>query len=64
MPTYEVLKKDYVFETLGKGNEVIICDFSSLEMKNCESLRVGQIQTLLGKDSTVCYKVIPAPVEE
>ena len=56
---YEVLKAEYVFQTLAKGDRVIVCDFSTMNMKDCEGLTVGQINNYIAKtESAVFYKAV------
>ena len=57
--TYEVVKNEYVLQTLEKGNEVIVCDFSTMKMIKCSELLVGAINNYKAKTETVFYKVIP-----
>ena len=33
--TITEVKKEYVIETLGKGERVVMCDFSTLRMADC-----------------------------
>lgn len=56
---YELVKKEYVIETLAKGNDVILCDFSTMKMVSCGSLTVNAIVSYIEKDTTVFYKVVP-----
>lgn len=50
------LKKEYVIQTLGQGNTVIACDFSTLKMSNCDDMTVGAINALIAKAETVFFK--------
>jgi hypothetical protein len=54
--TYEQLKKDYVIETLAKGNVVIVCDFSSMRMLSCGEMTVNTIRSFMDKPDTVFFK--------
>jgi hypothetical protein len=56
--TYEVLKKDYVFQTLDKGAEVIICDFNALRMVDCNDLSVAAIKGFIVKPTAIFYKKV------
>lgn len=56
--SYELIKKEYVIETLGKGNDVIICDFATMKMLNCKDLTIGSIKFYIEKPDTVFYKVV------
>ena len=53
--SYELLKAEYVLQTLAKGDKVIICDFSTMDMKDCESLTVKQINSYIAKSSAVVF---------
>ncbi len=53
---YEVIKKEYVIETLGKGHIVIVCDFKTMRMINCENMTVKTINAFIAQDDTVFYK--------
>ena len=55
---YEVIKKEYVIETLGKGNTVIACDFDTMRMVNCENMTINAIKSFIARDNTVFYKGI------
>lgn len=52
---YEVLKAEYVIETLAKGDKVIVCDFPTMTMKDCEGLTVKQINSYIEKDTAVAF---------
>ena len=54
--TYEQLKKDYVIETLAKGNAVIVCDFSTMRMLDCREMTVNTINSFIAKTDTVFFK--------
>lgn len=54
--TYEQLKKDYVIETLAKGNTVIVCDFSTMRMLDCCEMTVNTINSFIVKSETVFFK--------
>ena len=54
--TYEVIKKEYVVETLGKGSTVILCDFDTMRMMNCVDMSVRSINSYIDKANTVFYK--------
>jgi hypothetical protein len=55
---YEVLKKEYVIETLGKGTKVLVVDFQTMRVLDCSELTVNTINFYIGKDDTVFYKVV------
>lgn len=54
--TYTELKKEYVIETLGKGDTVILCDFETMRMMDCKTLTVAAIQTFIEKSTTKFFK--------
>lgn len=56
--SYEVLKKDYVIETLAKGTTVICCDFSTMRMLDCTDMTVKTINNYIAKDGVVFYKAV------
>lgn len=60
---YEVLKKEFVIESLGKGVEVIVCDFSTMRMSDCNNMTVGTINAFITQENTVFYKVVNKVVE-
>ena len=53
---YTSLKKEYVIETLAKGDAVIVCDFSTMRMLNCGEMTVNTINSFMSKPETVFYK--------
>jgi hypothetical protein len=55
---YEVLKKEYVIETLGKGTKVLVVDFQTMRVLDCSELTVNTINFYIGKGDTVFYKVV------
>jgi hypothetical protein len=55
---YEVIKKEYVIETLGKGIDVIICDFETMKMLDCKGLIIDSIRYYIEKPNTVFYKAV------
>lgn len=55
--TYTELKKEYVIETLGKGNSVIMCDFSTMRMVDCGEMTVNTIKSFIEKNETKFFKV-------
>lgn len=55
---YELLKKEYVIETLAKGTEVIVCDFKTMRMCNCSEMTVKNINSFIDNASAVFYKVV------
>lgn len=56
--SYEVIKKDYVIQSLAKGDKVILCDFDTMRMSNCDDMTVGAINTFIEKKNTVFYKAV------
>lgn len=52
------LKKEYVIENLGKGNRVIMCDFSTMRMTDCDTMTVGAIQSFIEKSETKFFKEV------
>ncbi len=60
MAKYEVLKSEFVLQTLEKGTDVIICDFPTMRMISCNGLTVGAILAFAAKETTVFYKKVVA----
>lgn len=56
--TITELKKEYVIETLGKGERVIMCDFSTLRMADCGEMTVNTINSFIEKPETKFFKVV------
>ena len=54
--TYTELKKEYVMETLGKGTPVIMCDFSTMRMVNCDDLTVNSVNFFMEKPEAKFFK--------
>lgn len=52
------LKKEYVIENLGKGNTVIMCDFSTMRMVDCAEMTVQAINSFIDKPETKFFKVV------
>ena len=47
--SYTALKKEYVIENLGKGAQVILCDFETMRMIDCGTLTVNAINSFIEK---------------
>lgn len=56
--SYTELKKEYVIENLGKGNRVIMCDFSTMRMVDCCTMTVGTINSFIEKSETKFFKEV------
>ena len=56
--TYTDLKQDYVIETLGKGQKVIICDFSTMRLLDCDNLTVGAIKAFFDLAGVKFFKAV------
>ena len=56
--TYTEVKKEYVIETLGKGDTVIMCDFSTMRMADCSDMTVNAIKSFIEKSETKFFKVV------
>lgn len=57
MKKYEGLKAQYVIETLGKGTDVLVCDFKSRKIVDCMDMTVRAINSYIDSPDTVFYKV-------
>lgn len=58
MVTYVEIKTEYVIETLGKCQKVILCDFSSMRMLDCDNLTVSAINNFINKGTAKFFKVV------
>lgn len=56
--TYTEVKPQYVIEKLGKNANIIMCDFASRRMVNCDDMTVGAIQSFLEKDSVKFFEEV------
>lgn len=56
--TYTELKKEYVIETIAKGDTVILCDFAKLRMNDCVDMTVNVINNAIAKAETKFFKVV------
>ena len=56
--SYTELKKEYVIENLGKGNKVIMCDFSTMRMVDCAEMTVAAINSFIDKSETKFFKEV------
>lgn len=56
--TYTELKKEYVIETIAKGDTVILCDFAKLRMNDCVDMTVNAINKAIAKPETKFFKVV------
>ena len=55
---YTEIKKEYVIETLAKGECVICCDFSSMRMADCAEMTVNTIMAFINKSETKFFKAV------
>ena len=55
---YVEVKPSYVIEKLGKNANVIMCDFATRRMVNCDDMTVGAIQSFLDKSSTKFFEEV------
>ena len=58
MKTYTVIKSEYVVETLGKGNDVLVVDFQTMRVMSCLDMTINTINSYIAKPNTVFYKVV------
>lgn len=56
--SYEVLKKEYVIQTIAKGDTVVVCDFDTMRIMNCADMTVKSINSFIAQNNTVFYKGI------
>ena len=52
------LKKEYVIETLAKGERVVVCDFATMRMAECADMTVNTIVSFIEKPETKFFKVV------
>lgn len=50
--SYSEVKKEYVIQTLGNGDKVIMCDFETMRMADCGEMTVNAINAFIAKSST------------
>ena len=53
---YTELKPEFVIETLAKGTEVVLCDFSSMKLLACSDLTIGGINSYISKEGVKFFK--------
>ena len=56
--TITEVKKEYVIETLGKGERVVVCDFATMRMAECADMTVNTIMSFIEKAETKFFKVV------
>ena len=56
--TYKEINKNEVIECIGAEIKVIICDFDTLRMMDCNSMSISAINSFIAKANTVFYKVV------
>jgi len=56
--SYSEVKKEYVIQTLGNGDKVIMCDFETMRMADCGEMTVNAINAFIDKPSTKFFKVV------
>ena len=56
MLLFTELKKEYVIQTLAKGESVIVCDFSTMKMVQCDDLTISAINAYIAKTETLFFK--------
>ena len=54
--TYAEINKDKVIDTVGSGVKVVICDFDTLRMMDCNSMSIAAINSFIAKDNTKFFK--------
>lgn len=54
--TFQELKKEFVIQTLAKGDSVIVCDFSTMKMVQCDDLTISAINSYIAKSETLFFK--------
>lgn len=53
---YVEISKDAVFAELGTDAELIVCDFDTLRMMDCNDMNISAINSFLSKKNTKFYK--------
>ena len=56
--TYTEVKPEYVIQKLGNNVDIVMCDFATRRMVNCDSMTVGAIQSFLGKETTKFFEEV------
>lgn len=54
--TYTEINKDKVIDTIGADVKVVICDFDTLRMMDCNSMSIAAINSFISKDNTKFFK--------
>lgn len=60
--TYTAVDAKYVIEKLGKGVNVLLCDFGSMRIMDCNAMTVGAINSFLPRTDCKWYAVTEAEV--
>ena len=55
--TYTETKKEYVIESLGKGQSVLVVDFQTMRVMDCTEMTVNTINSYIAKSDTKFFKV-------
>ena len=55
--TYTETKKEYVVESLGKGQTVLVVDFQTMRVMDCTEMTVNTINSYIAKADTKFFKV-------
>ena len=55
--TYTETKKDYVIESLGKGQTVLVVDFQTMRVMDCVEMTINTINSYIAKPDTKFFKV-------
>ena len=55
--TYTETKKEYVIESLGKGQTVLVVDFQTMRVMDCAEMTINTINSYIAKSDTKFFKV-------
>ena len=56
--SYAEVKKEYVIETIAKGDRVLLCDFSTMRMVDCKDLTIQAINSFINNTATKFFKEV------
>ena len=54
---YTETKKEYVIESLGKGQVVLVVDFQTMKVMDCANMTINTINSYIAKPDTKFFKV-------
>ena len=55
--TYTETKKEYVIESLGKGQTILAVDFQTMKVMDCVNMTINTINSYIAKPEIKFFKV-------